>query len=346
MDWRSKIRRWLIAGTLCLLASTPALGAMELISFSTDGFRLAGTLQLPATEGPHPVVIMVHGDGEHTRSDWGHYAPLAERFLRAGYAVFSWDSPGVRGSTGAFGHDERFRQRTDILLAAVARMKEHSSIDSTRIGCWGISQAGYIMTLALRETDDISFLVMVGCPAANTYAQGAYLGGQLAVCAGYSEEEGRQLEAWSLAMDSATTYETYLANATPMSESSILHELGIFVPVIPEDEWQPDPRDRWTLFNPADVLKSTTIPVLALFGALDRQVDPIQGASAFRAALEEAGNTNYQIEVIPGADHGIVLSETGCLTEIRGRSSAEALMYAPEYLDLVELWLTECPAGS
>lgn len=43
------------------------------ITFESDGARLSGTLTLPPREGPHPVVILLHG------ASWG---------LRAMYAAF------------------------------------------------------------------------------------------------------------------------------------------------------------------------------------------------------------------------------------------------------------------
>ena len=72
---------------------TPAAAPVEVeeVSFQSDHFKLVGDLQIPGTAGKHPAIIMVHGDGEIDRTDSGKYRPIMERFLRAGYAVFSWD---------------------------------------------------------------------------------------------------------------------------------------------------------------------------------------------------------------------------------------------------------------
>jgi pimeloyl-ACP methyl ester carboxylesterase len=82
-----------------------------------------------------------------------------------------------------------------------------------------------------------------------------------------------------------------------------------------------------------EVIEHTTIPVLAFYGELDRNIDPVQGAEAYEAALQRAGNQDYLIEVIPGVGHVLVPAKTGCIGESRGRE------YAPEYLGTLEAWL-------
>jgi pimeloyl-ACP methyl ester carboxylesterase len=94
-------------------------------------------------------------------------------------------------------------------------------------------------------------------------------------------------------------------------------------------------------WNPIEVIEKTTIPVLAVFGEKDTQIDPIQGAQAYRDALTHAGNRNFRIELIPGTDHNIILSETGCIEEREDRSRSEWTNYAPQYLDIIEEWLKE-----
>ena len=110
---------------------------------------------------------------------------------------------------------------------------------------------------------------------------------------------------------------------------------------MPEAEWHKPNLQGEYFWNPIDVIQQTTIPVLAFFGEKDTQVDPIQSMQAYLGALESAGNLNYRVELIPGADHNIILSETGCLDEREARSSEEWIAYAPEYLDILDAWLRE-----
>jgi hypothetical protein len=57
--------------------------------------------------------------------------------------------------------------------------------------------------------------------------------------------------------------------------------------------------------------------------------------------LERAGNPSSRVELIPGTDHNIILSETGCLKERNRRPRREWTNYAPQYLDTLEEWLRE-----
>ena len=72
-----------------------------------------------------------------------------------------------------------------------------------------------------------------------------------------------------------------------------------------------------------EVIEHTTIPVLAFYGELDRNIDPVQGAEAYEAALQTAGNQDYQIEVLPGVGHVFVTRS--------------------EYLRTLEAWLQHLP---
>ena len=116
--------------------------------------------------------------------------------------------------------------------------------------------------------------------------------------------------------------------------------------------------------------REVDIPVLAIFGDKDRNMDPLQAAFAYRKALAEVGNPKSQVEVFPNANHGIFTSKTGCPDDdlktmkrwslwfaiTHGLTSQEKFMaylsenpykpgllasipYAPGYLDLIEEWL-------
>ena len=80
-------------------------------------------------------------------------------------------------------------------------------------------------------------------------------------------------------------------------------------------------------------IEHTNMPMLVFFGELDKNIDPVQGAQAYEAALHSAGNQEYQIEVIPGVAHVLMPAKTGCIGESTSRE------YAPEYLETMEAWL-------
>jgi len=111
--------------------------------------------------------------------------------------------------------------------------------------------------------------------------------------------------------------------------------------VRPEEEWHAPNLQGEYHWDPMQVIEQTTIPVLAFFGELDTQIDPILSAQAYQEALERAGNPNYRVELIPDTDHNIVLSETGCLEERENRPHWQWTNYAENYLDILEDWLRQ-----
>ncbi|NIW43730.1 MAG: hypothetical protein GWN30_02805, partial [Gammaproteobacteria bacterium] len=71
--------------------------------------------------------------------------------------------------------------------------------------------------------------------------------------------------------------------------------------------------------DPSEIIEHITIPVLAFYGDMDKNIDPVQGAEAYQLALKTAGNQDYQIEVIHGAAHVFVSD--------------------PRYVETLESWL-------
>jgi len=281
---------------------------------------------------------MVHGDGPayHT-----YFSKLKDTMLRAGYAVFMWDKPGYGKSTGKLNSPKRLAERASILLDAVKMMKTHAAIDSNRIGVWGISQAGYVMPLALKQTDDIKFMIAVGCPGMNGIEQTAYLIRKQLMEEGVLEKEAKDAETHFKKIFTAKSFQEYIQRAKPLYDNPVQRKLGFVSALWDESNWKPHNPKGEGFFNPIEIIEKTTIPVLAFFGEKDTQVDPVQGKEAYNKALIKAGNQNFRVELIPNADHNIILCKTGSMKERRNRSAKEWQNYAPEYLEIMEGWLKE-----
>jgi pimeloyl-ACP methyl ester carboxylesterase len=308
----------------------------EKFVFESGHFKVVGELRIPKAEGKYPLVIMVHGDGPARMT---YFYALKKCFLRAGYATMMWDKPGSGQSSGEFSQSHLRAERAEILLAAILHTKSHPRIDSGRIGVWGISQAGYVIPLALPKTVDISFMIMVGCPGENGICQTAYLLRRQLQFEGVSEEEARQVENHFIQLFYAETFEEYIKHAKPLYDNPVQRKLGFVSALWDETNWKPHSPENEGFFDPIDIIEKVTIPVLAFFGEKDTQVDPIQGVEAYKKALTKAGNKNFRVELIPNADHNIILSKTGSMKERSRRNAKEWQNYAPEYLEIMEEWL-------
>jgi len=302
------------------------------VSFQANDFTIVGDLRMPVDGDVHPLIIMVHGSGGATRNGAVPFVPLIEIFLRNGYAVLSWDKPGSGKSTGEFRNGYTITDRAKIIVSAIKVMLDNPSIGNTTMGLWGISQGGWVLPKVLDMTNHITFMIVVSGGGEDGIEQYAYQMGQVAACAGESQENIVKVEKYWSQMAKASDFVEYKEAADILvTIPSIVQHTGF--QVSEENEWNPWPREIDAFFDPMDVIRNTTIPMLVFFGELDKNVDPVQGARAYEAALEQAGNTDYMIKVIEGVGHILTPATTGCLSE---PVSSE---YVPEYLDTIDDWL-------
>jgi pimeloyl-ACP methyl ester carboxylesterase len=364
--------------TSCAAPARPSpFGAVEELTFQSKQFKVVGDLRLPAGNGPFPVVLVVHGSGPATRTGpMGLYLPIMERMLQAGFAIFAWDKPGSGESTGFLSEPNLRHQRAQILLDAIDLMKNRPDIDPTRIGVWGSSQAGWVIPIALTQTEDIAFVICESCAGVSGIDQTGYQKMAFGLCQDMPEEKSAERDRLLKELDQNRTFETYagyLAYRQSMADLAALVSVSLDNwPVIPEEDWLANPIENERVWNPIPVFSQVKIPVLVILGDTDRQMDPLQAAIVYRKALSEAGNPMNRVEVLPNADHGLFTSKTGCPDEnqklltlfflkfaiTHGLTSQEKIIshisedpykpgllasvpFAPGHLDLIENWLKE-----
>lgn len=125
--------------------ATP-LPARELTATSPDGAAVHGWVVLPAGEGPHPVLLNIHG------GPFAAYGPAffdeAQVYAAAGYAVVMCNPRGsasygeAHGAAirGAFGD----RDMADVLAFLDHALATVPGLDAERVGVMGGSYGGYL----------------------------------------------------------------------------------------------------------------------------------------------------------------------------------------------------------
>ncbi|HEX3370065.1 MAG TPA: hypothetical protein VHS56_10865 [Candidatus Cybelea sp.] len=90
---------------------------------------------------------------------------------------------------------------------------------------------------------------------------------------------------------------------------SLMPDLGISIPPPPS---MIAGLRRFVTFDPTSTLQRVaTTPTLALYGALDRNVDAADSAAHLREYLARAGNRDVTIETYPAAGHQLIVSRSG-----------------------------------
>jgi pimeloyl-ACP methyl ester carboxylesterase len=309
--------------------------SVEEISFDSGRYTLVGDLVRPSGAGPHPVVIAVAGSGPNTRTQMPGYWDVRERFGDAGYAVFSWDKPGSGASSGELVADV-LADRAAILADAIEVLVQRPDLDGSRVGLWGLSQAGWVMPMAIEQGANVDFMVVVSGGAEDSIDQGMYQVGQQLVCRGAPAELGAHAKEVGSRAVKATTYEDYLAAVSEALEIPGVEDVRP-IEIVPEGEWAPLPRELESFFDPARVIEQLDMPILAVYGELDRYIDPVQGSQAYAAAFVSAGNEHGWVELIPGVGHTMLEQDTGCPGESGGPTSSR-------YLELLDAFITSLDA--
>lgn len=275
----------------------------EEVQFTSGDITLVGTLVMPITQGPHPVIAWIHGRGGTLREESQRTRLLAQR----GIASLIYDKRGSGKSTGDLSK-ATFDDLVSDAVAAAHYLATRKDINPRQIGLHGESAGGWIApVVATRSKVPVAFVITSAGPAESLHDQQihAYQYMLRSTGADFTKEE----------LDLATSHirlrmrlafrnegrEEFLASAARVKETRLARYL-----IYPEAQ---DARDLdWLRRNecdPAPHLKKITAPFLAFFGTRDYIVPPEENSARLEKLLTEAGNRDFKIVVIEGGGHDL-----------------------------------------
>lgn len=287
---------------------------IEPVTFESGPLSLVGELLTPHGNPPFPAVIMIEGSTTEGRKNWT-YRSMGELLARNGIATFIYDKRGVGESDGDVGA-ATFNDLASDAAAAVRALVARSDIDSRAIGLLGISQGGWLAPMAAQKCDSVSFLILVVGAATSVWDQELH-------------RVAYTMRAGSLNDDQPDSF-----SVEEIADALEHTRLGFSVASNPErwGEWNRSvaqaKASRWSRyvaldssidelqgwlrqqFDPSEVLRHTTIPVLALFGEEDTYVPPKENVDRMRTLLAEAGNKDVTTVVYPGCGHALIRNAT------------------------------------
>lgn len=328
----------------------------EEVTFPSGDITLSGTLTMPETEGLHPVVVLVSGSGPQDRDESlgggiaiKPFRLLADALTRAGVAVLRYDDRGVGASGGDFATATTSDFSADA-EAAIAYLLSRDDIDPDQIGLLGHSEGGLVAAMLGARNADLDFIISMAGPGVNGRDVLLLQNRRLMEAEGATEEQivaqVAFVESLFPILGDAEAIEALLYDYT-------LEQINSLTDAERESLGDPEAYARTAAtqaaqqysaawfesfinYDPAPDWAQTTIPVLAIFGEKDVQVDAEQNAPALEAALAEAGNEDYEIVVLPNANHLFQEAETGGLNEY-GTLPAE---FTPDFVPTILDWLS------
>jgi pimeloyl-ACP methyl ester carboxylesterase len=276
------------------------------VQFRNGDVNLAGTLVTPATAGPHPAIVWIHGRGKSTRNDFRGFARI---MAQRGIASLIYDKRGVGASTGD--HDKSgMNDFAGDALAAVDFLATRPQIDRQQIGIFGNSAGGWVAAIVANRTKvPLAFIVTTVGPADSVRDQQIHVAEYSMRQSGinFSDAEyAAAREHMGLVEIFAYTGKGWEA-LRASTEKAKATRWGRFVD-LPETETYADiVWVRLNQYDPAADLKKIKVPFLAMYGGSDYVVPPEENVKKLERYLTEAGNGDFKIVVFPGADHGLTI---------------------------------------
>ena len=315
------------------------------------GITLAGTFTEPHGKGPFPAVLLITGSGPQDRDEavMTHkpFLVLSDYLTRQGIAVLRVDDRGVGKSTGTY-RGSTTDDFVDDAMAGVAYLKTRKDVDSKHIGLVGHSEGGIIAPIVATRSKDIAFIVLLagtGVPLDEVLMRQTSL---IIKANGGTDDMVKFNEAASRRMFAVVRAETDSLLADQKLHAVADSLVGEASRVLPEHAGEAraniegsiamlnSPWFRYLLaYDPAATLRRVKVPVLALDGSLDLQVDPKQNLPVIEKALKAGGNRDVTCTELPGLNHLFQTATTGSPNEY---AKIEETM-SPVAMKMVSDWI-------
>jgi alpha-beta hydrolase superfamily lysophospholipase len=318
---------------LVQLLLTPFVNA-ETLLFNNGKEQLFGHYLAPKNlakdEAPKAVLLFVHGDGEISYDAEGYYSSIWQALRAQGYAIFSWDKPGVGKSEGNWLKQSMLDRQLEVIAAINAVQKKHY-FTSKNTGLIGFSQAGWVLPALANDKSKISFMIGIGF-ARNWIKQGEYhTKTRLTLSSANKQQINEALvtnKKETLFFDSTPTYEQYLKRTVtdPMTKQRYQFVLK---------NYQSDATADYSNIN---------VPTLLLWGDGDLNVDPQQEFKWWQAIANK--NPFVSTHIIQNASHGMLNAKLFD-TQVFGIKQWLKLMwleedaFAENFIPTLILWLNQ-----
>ena len=291
-------------------------------TITTGDSRIAVEYALPQGGGEKPgLILFIHGDGPANKNGDQGYYPGWEVLAKENVISVTWDKAGVGDSTGNWLSQDMVDRKVEaekVLEWALAEF----DIDPNKVGVWGASQGGWVITKLLNENDKVKFAIGVA-PAVNWLRQGKFNTSSEMAYEGYSSEEITERLVSAAKINeylNADNYQGYL-------DSKLDQE------VLEKERWD-FIRKNMSLDN-TEELKKITKPYYLLVGDHDLNVDTKETVTVYQSLIPKEFLTVKHIE---NGTHRMLKArhqKDNVMTVIESILNPRAI-FAPQYLQALQ----------
>lgn len=260
------------------------------VQFESAGVRLAGTVVLPESDGPHPAVLLMSGSGPLDRDEnvpklrIDAMRQLAAHLRAHGFASLRFDKRGTGKSEGSF-WETGFDDNLADAVAALNRLQAVDTVDASRMFAVGHSEgASHAIRLA-SGAGRVAGAVLLGATA--TLGEDSLLWQGARILPGL-----RGFKKWlidRLGIDLLKSQRKALEKIKRSKGASMRIRL-----VRLNAKWFRE----FLAYDPAEDLSRITVPVLAITGSKDIQVNPQD-----LARMAKLVRDNFEAHQVPDLTH-------------------------------------------
>jgi pimeloyl-ACP methyl ester carboxylesterase len=268
------------------------------ITFQSGSLHLAGTLLLPGSEGQYPGVVLVAGSGRVDRNENAKkleinaFRDIAFYLAEHGIATLRYDKRGVGESEGEFLETGFFDNVSDA-FSAFGYFKAHERIRPDLVFCLGHSEGAFITTrLAATGVDMAGAILLSGA---------ARSGEEVLQWQAEQVVKGmRGVNRWLINFLHIDVQKTQRKQLDKIRRSTKdWYRVQLIAKL--NAKWMRE----FISYNPAEDMPKVHVPVLAITGSKDIQVDP-----ADLGRMAELIKGEFEWHIVPNVTH-ILRAELG-----------------------------------
>jgi len=345
----------LVALAALALLTIPAAAQYraERFNFEYDGLTYAGYLDYPPETDPKGVIVLIPGHGCTSVTDGDTLRSHRKALIEEGWATAVWDRAGCGDSEGEYDHSQPVEDSALEAIAALESLRARDTPGVENLGIWSVSRGGWIAPLAIERDRDVEFWISVSGPS--HVENFPYMLETNIRLDGRSREQARRArDAWLAAQrlvhDPEVDYETYIESTRAMFEDPwFKRHFDEGAPSREEFlESQASAGDDPNAYDEAsglpiaakdfdETLETLDIPVLALLGDKDSQVDWRRTRDFYRKTLGNDSEADLTLRVLENCNHQMRVAETGAWRE--DLDAPELGQRCPEYWPTLAGWL-------
>lgn len=237
------------------------------IRFRSGEIELAGTITLPDLGGPFPGVLLITGSGQVDRNENGKKYKINAFFDISGYlaekgiASLRYDKRGVGQSDGDY-WATGFYDRVQDASAALQYLKQQQNLQSESIFVLGHSEGSFIAIRLAGSGADVAGITLLSGAAQS--GEEVLKWQALEVAKGLKGINGWIIKTFRI--DVSKAQQKQIDKIKQSKKPWYRRQFLVKIPA----KWLRE----FMAYNPAEDLARITVPVLAITGSKDIQVDP------------------------------------------------------------------------